>query len=71
MIARSPLTVHITCEVCHEHLLVAAPERSARYGAVDCPGCGTGYVFRLAPGRVAPACDLSRAPRDVVFLAAP
>lgn len=43
------LTVHITCEVCHENLLVAAPRRSARYGTVDCPGCGTSYVFRLEP----------------------
>lgn len=67
----SPLTVHIACEVCPEHLLVAAPRRSARYGTVDCPGCGTSYVFRLDPGRAGRARDLSTTTLDLVLLAAP
>jgi hypothetical protein len=71
MTACSPLTVHIACEVCHEHLLVAAPRRSTRYGTVDCPGCGTSYVFRLEPGRAARAGNLSPATGDFIFLAAP
>ena len=66
----SLLTVHITCEVCHERLLVAAPRRSARYGAVDCPGCGTSYVFRLEPGRADCARDPSTTTADFIVLAA-
>jgi hypothetical protein len=66
-----PLTVHIACEVCHEHLLVAAPRRSTRYGTVDCPGCGTSYVFRLERDRAGRGPDLPTTTRDLIFLAAP
>jgi len=45
----SPLTIHIACEACDEHLLVALPRTTARYGAVDCPACGSSYIFRASP----------------------
>jgi hypothetical protein len=45
----SPQTVHVSCEACDEHLLVAVPKTSARYAAFDCPGCGSGYVVRVGP----------------------
>lgn len=66
-----PLTVHIACEVCHEHLLVAAPWRSTRYGAVDCPGCGTGYVFRVAPVGARRPEDPPAPSSDPLLLVAP
>jgi len=44
------LTVQLTCEVCGEELLAAFPRRRARYGAVDCPCCGSSYLFLLDPG---------------------
>ena len=43
------LTVRLVCEVCDEELLVASHLGGARYGAVDCPACGTGYLFLLKP----------------------
>jgi hypothetical protein len=47
----SLVAIRLVCDTCHEDLLVAFPRGSARYGAVDCPECGSGYVFRLEPHR--------------------
>ena len=44
------LSVWLTCEACDEELLVAFPRGRARYAAVDCPSCGSSYLFLLAPG---------------------
>jgi len=46
--AHSALTVHLTCEACGEELLAAFPRGAGRYGTVDCPSCGSSYLF-LAP----------------------
>ncbi len=43
------LTIHLTCETCGEELLAAFPRGAGRYGTVDCPSCGSGYLFLLAP----------------------
>ena len=39
--AHSALTVRLACEACSEELLVAFPPGRARYGAIDCPSCGS------------------------------
>lgn len=43
------LTLLLACEACSEELLVAFPRGKARYGAIDCPGCGSSYIFLLEP----------------------
>jgi hypothetical protein len=43
------LTVRLVCEVCAEELLIAQPLGGARYGAVDCPVCGSGYLYTAKP----------------------
>lgn len=47
--AHLTLTVELACEACGEELLVAFPRERARYGAVDCPVCGSSYLFLLEP----------------------
>jgi DNA-directed RNA polymerase subunit RPC12/RpoP len=47
--AHPALTVLLACEACGEELLVAFPRGRARYGAIDCPGCGSRYLFLLEP----------------------
>ncbi len=44
---RAALTMQFTCEVCDEELLVAVPADRTRYGAADCPCCGSSYLFLL------------------------
>lgn len=56
--SQGPLVaVRLVCDTCHEDLLFAFPQGTARYGAVDCPECGSGYVFRLDPHRARAAHD--------------
>ena len=61
---RSPLTIHVVCEVCGEHLLVALPPRGTRYGALDCPACGSSYVVRPTARRSGRADEGSPPARD-------
>ena len=42
--------IHLDCEVCAEESLVAIPPQRARYGAIDCPECGSTYLVRLETG---------------------
>ena len=55
------LTVLLACEACSEELLVAFPRGRARYGAIDCPSCGSSYLFLLEPrdgGKALPSANV-------------
>jgi hypothetical protein len=54
------LTIHLTCETCGEELLAAFPRGAGRYGTVDCPSCGSGYLCLLAPRSGVDALPLAR-----------
>jgi DNA-directed RNA polymerase subunit RPC12/RpoP len=41
--------VLLACEACGEELIVAFPRGRARYGAIDCPSCGSSFLFLLEP----------------------
>ena len=59
--AHSALTVQLACEACCEELLVAFPQGRARYGAIDCPSCGSSYLFLLEPrdgGKALPSANV-------------
>ena len=59
--AHSALTVLLACEACSEELLVAFPRARARYGAIDCPCCGSSYLFLLEPrdgGKALPSASV-------------